>query len=70
MRWRFQHAEDIFPTVEADDPATTTDNTPIVETPFDGCAWCGTGEGICSNCTAKIFAQSTALATTGEHRSC
>ena len=60
----FHSPEDIFPTLE-------TDEQPATEAALGtDCAWCGTGEGICSDCTAKKFAQSAALAATGEHRSC
>jgi hypothetical protein len=31
------------------------------------CAWCGNGEGICDECMAEMFAQSTALAATGRY---
>lgn len=29
------------------------------------CAWCGTGEGICADCTTKLFTKSRELAATG-----
>jgi len=29
------------------------------------CAWCGTGEGICDDCMATMFAKSSELAATG-----
>lgn len=33
----------------------------------DGCAWCGTGEGLCTSHMQAIFAQSEALAATGQY---
>jgi hypothetical protein len=32
------------------------------------CAWCGTGEGICDDHMAALFAQSAELAATGLYR--
>jgi hypothetical protein len=32
------------------------------------CAWCGTGEGICEEHMAALFAQSAELAATGLYR--
>ena len=66
MRWTFSDPESIFPTLESDE--TTVEPT-IIETTFDGCAWCGDGEGICSSCMASMAAQSAAIAATGEHKS-
>jgi len=65
MRWTFSDPQSIFPTLEADE--TPIEQT-IVATPFDGCAWCGDGEGICAACMASMAVQSAALAARGDHR--
>ena len=31
------------------------------------CAWCGTGEGICDEHMAAMFAQSEEIAASGQH---
>jgi ferredoxin len=31
------------------------------------CAWCGTGNGICSSCMAKLQKESEEIAASGEH---
>jgi hypothetical protein len=33
----------------------------------DGCAWCGTGEGLCASHMQTIFAESEILAATGQY---
>lgn len=63
MPWFFSHPESITPDlVETDDQLTTNDSDAddIVETVFDGCAWCGTGGGCCAEHMAAMFAQSAA----------
>ncbi len=32
------------------------------------CAWCGTGNGICTSCMAKLLKESEEIAATGEHK--
>jgi hypothetical protein len=34
---------------------------------MNDCAWCGTGEGICSEHLQALFAESKALAATGQY---
>jgi len=56
MSWSFNEPYTVTPQlVQADAP--TTEDPPIIETPYTGCAWCGDGDGngLCSTCEAKYF---------------
>ena len=61
MSWRFRSSEDIFPDL-VDGETTAEEESEVVETEYTGCAWCGDGdgEGICSDCSARMLAQSAA----------
>jgi hypothetical protein len=34
---------------------------------MNDCAWCGTGNGICADCMAKLLEESAKIAESGEH---
>jgi hypothetical protein len=61
MSWLFRSSEGIFPDL-VDDETAVEEESEIVETEYTGCAWCGDGdgEGICSDCEARMLAQSAA----------
>lgn len=63
MVWFFHQPESVFPELISEE-----EETEIVETEYDGCAWCGTGEGCCSAHLASLFAQSAARKAEREAR--
>lgn len=56
MGWIFNRPETVTPEYQPDESMTTDGR--IIETAFDGCCWCGTGEGCCSAHMAELLAQS------------
>lgn len=58
MAWVFRSAESVLPDLVSEEDQNERD---IEETPFDGCAWCGTGEGCCDMHMASMLVQSAEL---------
>jgi hypothetical protein len=58
MTWLFKTAETVTPDLVTEDVSGEDSN--IVETEFDGCAWCGDGEGCCAMHSAQLAAQADA----------
>lgn len=60
MSWLFSKPDSLFPAHHDDDEPVESSVLEIVETAFDGCAWCGDGEGVCAMHAAELAAQADA----------